>query len=75
MTIPNTKRHPNNTKTDKLPILRKLPAFQGRTTKHYIAHPDEPRMHKYGKFGEIPVPLTTRTRVEDAAPQNPLPCL
>ena len=29
-------------------------------------------MQKYDKFGEIPVPLT-RTRVEDAAPQNPLP--
>ena len=31
MTITNTKRHPNNTKTDQLPVLRSLPAFQGRT--------------------------------------------
>ena len=31
MIIPNTKRLPNNTKTDQLPILMSLPAFQGRT--------------------------------------------
>ena len=31
MIIPNTKRHPNNTKTDQLPISEVLPAFQGRT--------------------------------------------
>ena len=31
-------------------------------------------MQKYGKFGEIPIPLT-RTWVEDAAPQNSLPHL
>lgn len=30
-TYPYTKRHSNNTKTDNLPILIKLRAFQGRT--------------------------------------------
>ena len=41
MIVPNTKRHPNNTKTDQLPILRQLPAFQGRTiTKAHVGKMD-----------------------------------
>ena len=55
MIIPNTKRHPNNTKTDQLRIFGQLPAFHGRTFP--LAHHDEPRMQKYGKFGKNPVPL------------------
>ena len=31
MIIPNTKHHPNTTKTGQLPIFGYLPAFQGRT--------------------------------------------
>ena len=39
-----------------------------------LAHSDEPYMQKYGIFMETPIPRT-RTWVEDAAPQNPLPHL
>ena len=39
-----------------------------------LDHPDDPHMQKNGRFGETPV-LRTRPRVEDAAPQNPLPHL
>ena len=56
MIIPNKKRNLNNTKTEQLPILEQLLAFQGRNIT--LAHPDAPHMHKYGKFGEIPDPLT-----------------
>ena len=31
MIISNTERHPNNSKTDQLPILMSLPAFKART--------------------------------------------
>ena len=56
MIVPDSKRHPNSTKTDQIPTLRYLPAFEGRTRT--LAHPDEPHMQKYGKLVEIPVPLT-----------------
>ena len=59
MIIPNTKRHPNNTKTDQLPIFEVITGlFQGHTVT--LAHPDEPHiyMQKYRKFGEIPIPLS-----------------
>ena len=36
-------------------FLRKVTAFQGRTITP--AHPDEPHMQKYGKFGQNPIPL------------------
>ena len=39
-----------------------------------LAHPDEPYIQKYGRFGEVPVPLS-RTRLVDAALRNPLPQL
>ena len=39
-----------------------------------LAHPDEPYMQKYGRFGAAPVPRS-RTRLKDAALQNLLPYL
>ena len=39
-----------------------------------LAHSDEPYMRNYDKFMKTPIPRT-KTWVEDAAPQNPLPHL
>ena len=59
MIIPNTKRHPNNTKTDQLPIFGVISGLQGHTST--LAHPDEPHMQKMsrrcGSSKPTPTPL------------------
>ena len=55
MIIPNTKRHPSNTKMDQLPIFEVITGLPRPTFT--LAHPDEPYMQKYGKFGKNRAPL------------------
>ena len=70
--IPNTKRHPNFTKTDQLPISE---VSTGLPRPYHNTSP--PWWAAYAEIWEIretPVP-PTRPWVEDAAPRNPLPHL
>ena len=54
------------------PITHASLGSQGNTIT--LAHPDEPYMQQYGRFGEAPVPRS-RTCLEDAALHNLLPHL
>ena len=61
---PEYKRHPNNTKTDQLPISEVITGLP--RPYHNTSPPWWAAYAEYGKFGEIPVPLT-RPWIEDAA--------